>query len=261
MSQPSLQEVQRWLKSKILPAGPIAPPDAAVELNPQGNAPGAERLSVYADGYLARVEEALCEVYETVRHVLGRRAFLELTESYAKRYPSHDYNLSLVGRHLPQHLAAWPLTHELPFLPDLARLEWLVAQAVHAFEQPPLEVSQLAAWSPEDWERARVLFQPSVGCIASAWPILDMWESRGRPIAEIQIDLVDRPQRVLVARQGVRIRCELLDQRQYDLLRGLLEGQSLGAVCEAIARDMVDSPPLTEWFAHWVQGGLIVRCA
>ncbi len=257
MSEPTLQEVQRWLKSKILPTSQTPSGTAAVELD----SPGTERLGVYAQGYLARVEEALAEVYEAVRHVVGRSPFHELAQSYAQRYPSSDYNLSLVGRRLPEYLADCTLTRELPFLPDLARLEWLVAQAFHAFEQPPLEAARLAAWSLEDWEQAQVIFQSSVRCIASAWPILDIWQSRGKPVAEIRIELINRPQQVLVARQGVQVRCELLDAPQHALLQALLAGQPLGEACEVVAHAAGEEAlPLTEWFAQWVQEGMIVRC-
>ena len=261
MSQPSLQEVQRWLKSKILPESRTSSGIPAVELNPQGNAPGAERLVVYADGDLARVEEALAEVYETIRHVVGRTAFQELAESYARRYPSHDYNLSLVGRHLPDHVAQLPLAGELPFLPDLARLEWLVAQAFHAFDQPPMETAQAAGWSLEEWARARVFFQPSVGSVSSAWPILDIWQAREKPVAEIRIELVNRPQQVIVFRQGHQVRCALLTEHQQALLSRLLRSQPLGTACEAGAEAAGETAlPLTDWFAQWVRDGLIIRC-
>jgi len=230
-------------------------------LNPQRGTPGVERLSVYAGGYLVRLEEALTEVYEAIRHIVGATAFTELSRAYAVSSPSHDYNLSFIGRHLPEWLERSPLRAELPFLPDLARLEWLVCQAFHAFEEPPLDPRRLSQLSLEDWERARLVFQPSVGLAASAWPILDLWAARTRPRAEINLDLVNRPQRVLVFRQGVQVRGELVDERRYALLQGLLAGRPLGSVCGELAGGAGEEPlPLTEWFARWARQGLIVRC-
>src|SRR3989338_7284763 len=85
-------------------------------LNRQGPDPGQARLSVYAEGYLVRFRDALEEVYEAIHHILGDRSFAELSNAYATRTPSHDYNLSLAGRHLPEFLKRYPLTQELPFL-------------------------------------------------------------------------------------------------------------------------------------------------
>ena len=226
-------------------------------LNPQRGVPGAERLSVYAGGYVARMREALAEVYEAVQHVVGERTFSSLAEGYAQRHPSQDYNLSLAGRHLPEFLAVFPLTQPLPFLPDLARLEWLVAQAFHAFDAPSLDPARLASRSLDEWEHASVSFHPSIGLAASRWPILDIWAARTRPRESVNIDLVNRPQRVLVFRQGLQTRCELVDERQHRLLEGLLAGRTLGAVCHDLAgRD--ESLPLADWFARWAGQGLIV---
>ena len=216
---------------------------------------------MYAGGYATRIRQALAEAYPAVHHVAGERAFFDLAHGYAQRRPSRDANLSLAGRHLPEFLTGWPLTARLPFLPDLARLEWLVRQAFHAFERPPLDARRLAQLRLEDWERARIVFQPSVGVAASAWPILDIWAARTRPRADVDLDLVNRPQRVLVFRQGFQVRCELVDERRYVLLEELLAGRPLGSVLAELTGAAGEEPlPLTEWFSRWARQGLIVRC-
>ncbi|MBI4227576.1 MAG: putative DNA-binding domain-containing protein [Candidatus Omnitrophica bacterium] len=268
MTPPSLRETQRWLKARIVPAGqaegpsggPAAAPDEAW-LNPQGGAPGTARLAVYAEGYLARIEEALAEVYPATRHVVGRHAFAALARNYASAIPSQDYNLSRAGRRLPEFLSTAPLAGDLPFLPDLARLEWAVAEAFHAAWHPPLDPSTLAALPAEAWPRARLSLQPAVARVASDWPILDIWEARERPVAETRIALVNRPQRVLVTRRGVAVQCELLDPPQDRLLGALMAGAPLGAACEALAASVEgDPPPVADWFARWAGAGLFTRC-
>jgi hypothetical protein len=256
----SLVELQRWMAGRIRPTASAAP-DADAVVNPQRGTPGIERLAVYAGGYLERTRQALAEMYPAIRHVLGEGTFAELAHRYAERYPSQEYNLSLRGRHLPEFLAGDSLAQRLPFAPDLARLERLVSQAFHAFEQPPLDAAALRGVPLEAWAAMRVVFQPSVGLIASAWPILDIWQARTRPRAAIDIDVDHRPQRVFVYRQGLTVRCERVDERQAALLEGLLVGRSLGAACEALGHAGSAQPvPLTDWFLRWRAQGLIVRC-
>ena len=281
MPDPSLRSVQRWMKSRIRAAGADSPELPSGLLNPQGGAPGAERLAVYAAGYLERMRQALSDVYAAVQWVLGERAFRMLAEAYAAAHPSHDYNLTFAGRHLPEFLSGWAKTSELPFLPDLARLEWQVCQAFHAFEEPPLQVSALAGLSPQDWERTRLVFQPSISVVASAWPILDIWAARNTPRGAVEIDLRDRPQRVVVFRRETAAHGMALEVREYQLLRELLDGVTLGQACgrlrqegrpgDAAAPPSIDSardgalsevegPPLAEWFSAWAAAGWIVRC-
>lgn len=249
MPEPSLEQVQRWMISRILPPERSGVAGVEVELNPQAGDPGAERLSVYSGGYLARMEEALEEATPAVRHVVGRKGFHALAHGYAAQYPSHSYNLSRAGLHLPEFLKTYPLTAELPFLPDLARLEWAIVEAFHAFDQPPLGPAPLSALPAEDWERIRLVFQPSLQLVASAWPILDIWEARNRPVTEVCVDLVNRPQRVMVYRQALQVRCELLDDRQDAALKALLSGKPLG--------ELPDLVP--DWFSRWATAGLVVN--
>jgi len=248
------------MKSRIRPDGAPRMADAP-SLNLQRGVAGEARLAVYADGYLARTQEALAEVYEAVHHVLGDRAFTELSRAYAQSHASQEYNLSLFGRQLPAFLSTSPLAERLPFLPDLAALEWRVAQAFHAFDAPPLDPRELAVRSLDDWQAARLIFQPSVAVVVSAWPVLDIWEARTRPMSEINIDVVNRPQGVLVSRQEWQVRCRLLERPACDVLRELLAGQSLGGACASLAaRYPGQTLPVTTWFTHWVQDGLVVRC-
>lgn len=261
MTQPSLRDVQQWMKARIRPDGVARRAPSAAALNPQRGVPGIERLGVYAEGYVVRTREALAEVYEAIAHILGPTAFTELALAYARQHPSHDYNLSFVGRHLPEFLTTAPLTAQLPFLPDLAKLEWAICQAFHAAVQPPVSAQRLAALSLEDWDRARLVFQPAVGRVASTWPILDLWQARTRPTHEVDIPLVDRPQRVLVFRQGLTVRCELLDTWEDAVVEGLLAGRTLGHVCGEIAERAGDAAlPMGAWCSRWMERGLLSGC-
>ena len=212
MPEPSLQDLQRWMASRIRPKAVSSILLDEAILNAQRGTAGAERLGVYASGYMARAREALLESYEAVHYVVGDAAFSSLALAYAERYPSQDYNLSAFGCHLPEFLKESPLTQRLPFLTDLARLEWAVREAFHAFDQPPIDKEQLFALSLEVWAQSRLTLQPSVRMVTSSWPILDIWEARTTPRDSLNINLVDRPQRVLVYRDAGSVTCELIDR-------------------------------------------------
>lgn len=252
----SLEQVQRWMKSRIQTAGEKVQGDSF--LNPQGGEPGEERVSVYAGGYSARIQDGLSDVYETVRLALGESAFLDLSQAYAERYPSHEYNLSLVGRHLPDLIQKFP-DRTKPYLEDLARFEWHIAESFHAFDDQPLDRSQLSKISPEAWESVRLHFQESVFLFASPWPVLDLWKNRHNLKPDPKVE--PKTQTILIGRRGIQMRCEMLDVKQFRLLEGLMEGRSLGEVCETLAESAgEESLPVADWFARWVTDGLIAKC-
>lgn len=220
----------------------------------------AERLRVYADGYPARVQEALAETFPAVAHVIGRSALASLTARYIRAVPLHSYNLSETGAALPAFLQQDLLSSHLPFLPDLARLEWRITEAFHAHEEPRLDPTPLAAWTLVDWERAVLRFQPAVALVRSQWPIRELWEARHTPVEEIDIDLRDRPDQVLVHRQGLDVTCESLGADEATALGALLEGHTLGAVHQMPTLRGCDAAAAYTWFARWAGLGLITGC-
>lgn len=259
MPDPSLRDVQHWMQARILPATAAqAAAEPAIALQPQRGTPGLVRMEVYADGYVARLREALAEVFEAVQHVLGEHRFTHLAETYAAAHPSQDYNLSLAGRHLPVFLQTSPLLSAWPFLADLSLLEWLVSAAFHVPQQPALLPARLTALTVEQWDKTRLSFQPGAACVSSAWPIFDIWHARQTPRAEVSIDVVGRPQRVFIFRRELTVRVERLEEAEAQVLTGLLAGQTLGAVCERLAHaEGAAMPPLGAWFARWMAAGLI----
>jgi len=252
---PHLINVQQWMKTCVQPT-PHPEKVAEVALNPQGGVAGKARMRVYADGYLGRMHEALKEAYEAVRHFIGDRAFVRLAEDYARTYPSHDYNLSLAGRHLPALLKSWPLTKQFPFLSDLAQLEWQVSLSFHAFDPAPLKPQELAAVDPEDWDRLRLFVRPSVFLLASPWPVLDYWAARQQPLATIKIQ-GKHPQKVLIRRIGTDVGCEIMEDAAFDFLAGIQRGEVLGNLFQALAEnEEQEAAEIQHWFAHWSALGL-----
>lgn len=258
---PSLSEIQKGIRFRVQPQRRQFDPAGKI-LNPQAGDPGEARLDVYADGYTARFKESLAEVFETIHAVLGEQLFCDAAYEYAQKFPSNHYNLNLVGHHFSDFIKEQPALNEWPYLADLAKLEWQIAEAFHAYDSEPMNLSQVSSISADEWEGLRIIFQPSVSVVASEWPILDIWLKRKEPGAVAGIGLEKRAQNILVGRRELMVRCELMDANQLLLIRGLLGGETLGEVCETLA-DLIDEEaelPISTWFQQWVSDKLIARC-
>jgi len=252
----ALRDVQRWLANVILTADAESCGVGPVALPPRGTA--AERLHAYVDGYPARVREALSEAFPAVAHLVGDAAFSDLTRRYLPRVPTGAYSLAEVGRVVPEFLGEDVLAAELPFLADLARLEWAVQCAFHAVLVPPFDPSTVADWTPDEWTGARLCFQSGTACVASVWPIRTLWDARKTPREEIDVRIEDRPEIVVVHRVDYRVACDPLVADEARVLAGLLAGATLGEATADLSP--ADAERLGEWTASWVARGLVVAC-
>jgi hypothetical protein len=66
----------------------------------------------------------------------------------------------------------------LPYLPDVARLEWALNIAWHAEDKAVLAPERLGAVPPDMLGDVRVQFAPAVSYIASSWPIATIWQAQ-----------------------------------------------------------------------------------
>jgi len=257
---PVLRDVQRRFGASILP-GARSTSGPADLLNSQGGSPGAERLSVYAGGYVARIREAIGETFEAVRCAIGEDAFSVLAAEYSGRFGYEHYNLNHAGIHFQKFLKKSSLVARYPYLPELARFEWEVWQAFHAFDVEPMKSEELAGIPLKKWEKARVVFQPSVRIVVSAWPVIDLWMAKNDAAADFAAISVRGAQTALVGRKGDQVRCEALDPARAVLLDALMKGRLLGAACGILAKQNGDEEiPIAVWFANWIGDGLIQAC-
>ncbi|HXV19234.1 MAG TPA: hypothetical protein VD883_04065, partial [Candidatus Omnitrophota bacterium] len=153
-----------------------------------------------------------------------------------------------------------PYLKELPYLPELARMEWRVWEAFNAFDEDPFSPERMHTVPPEAWESARIFFQPSVSLFSSEWPVLDLWLARHKEGLKTYQNVVPGPQKVLIGRKAEQVRCELLDASQFRLLESLLSGRSLGEACGELAESVEGEIPVSGWFFAWVRDGLILNC-
>ncbi|MFQ5352542.1 MAG: hypothetical protein ACE5D3_05655, partial [Candidatus Binatia bacterium] len=152
------------------------------------------------------------------------------------------------------------LTVGLPFLPDLASLEWKVVEAFHSAVEPIFDLRACASWSVEDWQLALLGFQPSLALVRSSWPILEVCNAADLDTSQIDIDMVDRPERVLVYRDGFEVVREAISEHEAIALEELLRGATLGEAVAELAKAGAEADAVTGFFSRWAGLGLVTRC-
>ncbi len=268
---PSLRELQEFLAWLITePRGPeallsehagqvaakLGGRDWTAVVAPRPGSGPARRLEVYGAGFPTRIFEALSEMYPSVKRVTGDAALFSLAGRYIAQYPSKDYSLSAVGRHLPEFLRSDPLTERLPFLPDLAILDRAAMEAFHAPIQEPVSPGTLSSIDPSKFGECRIRFQAGTCLLASHWPVATIRELREAPDSEFIVKVEDNPERMIVWRSGYEAAVRKTDMAEFAALEKLLAGGTIWEALEAAAAIQGDDPPAGEWFRTWMSGGL-----
>ncbi|MGH8686584.1 MAG: DNA-binding domain-containing protein [Burkholderiales bacterium] len=227
---PSLLEAQRAFGAALLEGG------------------GPQAMAVYRGTVFGNWTGALASAYPVVRRIVGKDYFDALARRYANAHPSEDGDLNAYGESLARFVAEDADVQDLPYLPDVARLEWLAHRAHFAGDPAPFEPGRAA--------EARLA--PACGLLAAAWPVATIWNAHqpgGDPAA---VDLRKGAELALVHRPGWRAEVLALGAGDYRFLDRLLAGAGLGTALEAaVAAEPAYNPGTA--LARWVPLGVITQ--
>lgn len=233
---PSLRDVQRAIRASLvgLDEGAAARFVVADGLTPE------RRLAVYRHTFESTLANALRLAYPAVHKLVGADFFEGAATVFAREHPPRASCLDLYGDDFADFLAAFSPAASLPYLPDVARLEWAVNRALHAPDAEALDPNRLAAIDPGLHERIRFVVEPSVSVLRTEYPADAIWRAvlAQDDAALAAVDLADGSVQLLVQRLASGVEVVRIDASALRVTTALIEGQTLGdalAVADASA--------------------------
>lgn len=203
-----------------------------------GDAPAVERrMAIYRANMVAAADKALSSACPVVRQVVGDEFFHGLAREYQRATPSTSGDLTGFGSTFPDFLASFEHTRSMPWLPDLARLEWAAHRAYGSADAPDWDAAALAVVQPDEQAAIRFQWAPGLAVIESAYPIARVWTiHQGDYAGEFSVDWT-RAETALVARDGFAVTVVDCAAGDAAFLAASLAGASLGdAAAAALAR-------------------------
>ncbi|MEO0497806.1 MAG: DNA-binding domain-containing protein [Pseudomonadota bacterium] len=195
-----------------------------------------KRFAVYRNNVTVSLMEALKSAFPSILALLGDETFSRLARAFVARHPPTSPMMQRYGDVFPTFLSELPALSELPFMPDVARVElcWLVAY--HAADDAPLMPDDISVLSPEELMEQRFIPTSATSVIASDHSIYDLFNARfDWPTG--QTDFNDA-QAVLVSRQGFSVRVARLGIGHCAFFTSLIGGETLAqAIGTAMAED------------------------
>ena len=167
---PSLRELQQCFAAAVL-----APAGAAPGFAIAGRAPAADRIDIYRNAVFANYRNALRASFPVVLRLVGEPFFNAAVDAFVQTHPSVSGDLNVYGDAFGDFLGSYSHASNLPYLADVARLEWAVDEAQRAADRvsaPDDVVAALAATPPERLPSTRLRLDPSCRLVASDFPIL-----------------------------------------------------------------------------------------
>jgi uncharacterized protein (UPF0276 family) len=215
-----------------------------------------QRFSLYRGNLGATWRRTLAHAYPVVLALVGEDFFGGLARAYGRKMPSDSVDLNQFGARFADFLAAFPPVDELPYLPDMARLEWAVHLAHYAADAQGLAPESLAVLHPDQLEARRFTLHPACALQASRWQVAALWhahqEGEGQRVFPQDMQVASH---ALVCRTRWKAQVLVVDAAAHAALVVLQQGQTFGAALDAAfeldpAFDL--AAHLRQWLAHAV---------
>jgi len=223
---PSLPELQSGLRAALLEDATAV----AREVVADGIALES-RLAIYRHHVLSSLTAVLEATFPVVVRLVDARFFRFACDRYVRAEPPRGPCLFEYGLTFPDFLAGFEPCRQLPWLPDVARLEWAMNAALHAPDAEALSAEALRAWPAGTLETMDLVLHPSVSLLQSAWPVDAVWRAN-QPGGDGVADLDAGGVRLAVWRLGDDVVFRALTPAAFAALRVLAGGARLATALE-----------------------------
>ena len=196
--------------------------------------PAAARLRVYRHHVFESLGSALAATFPTVQALVGADFFRGLARAFVGQSPPDQPVLAEYGAGFPAFIAGHDAARDLPYLADVARLDWALNLAFHAPADGRLAAADLAAVPADRLPSLRLALAPGTALISSSYPLDRIWAASQPDAPAGTVDLDGGGAHLLVLRRPDDAAFVALSAGEAAFVAGLANGLSLEeAACRA----------------------------
>jgi hypothetical protein len=190
-----------------------------------------DTINIYRNTFLLSLTKALRLSYPVVLRLVGEEFFEAIAQRFVIDQPPCVAHLDQYGGAFAEFLQNFQAAAALPYLADVARLEWSISCALHAPDENPLDLLKLALISPEDQGRVCFVGHPSVQLLHLDYPADYIWQAviDGDDQALRLVDVRAGPIQLLVERRETGVEFRRLEREHWRFAERLLSGSPIQA--------------------------------
>lgn len=192
------------------------------------------RFNIYRNNFQSSLNDALAAIYPVVEQLVGNEFFGFMIDRYIRAYPSRSGNLHNLGSAMANFVGSFQPASKLPYLTDVARLEWAYHAVFHAPAARPFDPEMLERMSTDKYPELCFSLGPACRLVCSPFPIFRIWQvNQENYLGDKSVDLNKGAESTLVVRPGLEVELWHLNPAESAFVKSLESGKNLGASVEA----------------------------
>ncbi len=242
----SLAETQKQFKDHMLqPVKDLQAPTPSFKEKFISNGISVEeRLKVYHNNIVGSLTEVLRACYPICENLTGGDFFKAMARAFIFENPPTGGCMHKYGEKLPGFIHRYKMAQPLPYLSDIATLEWALHHAYHANDRRPILGSHFTEITEHDLINLTLELRPSAHLISSAFPIAEIrsfclsdGNEEDTPLPSINNNIRTY---TLINRIQMDVEIVPLEDHEYGLLFLLNKGTPLGKALDTVISQYPD---------------------
>jgi hypothetical protein len=226
-------DVQRQFRATVTGQEDVLAPLVRALRGPVGR-----RIAVYRNTVQQSLVDILAVAFPSIQRIVGAEFFHALARSYVTTHPPSVPQLSLYGAEFAAFIATHPRTTELPYLADVAHLEWARSESYFAADAPYLDPARLSEVPHDRLGDLCFKLHPATRMIMSPFPVHRIWAVNQPDVEDVPVIDMTVAESAMATRQGHHVHVRLLATGDAAFVASAQAGESLGvAVVKALEAD------------------------
>lgn len=193
-------------------------------------------FAVYRNTVMKGWIDALEGNFPAVVAVVGRDWFRAAAAEYATLDPASTSLLDCYGIGFPGFLATFEPSRAMPYLADVAWLDWMAAEAIAA-AMPPPRGRDIASLLPEELTVARMRLQPSARLYWCETSAPSIWLDARGIAQESELVFEERGEGLVLVGREAGFSAALINRAQKNFIRTITGGGRVGDAATAFMAD------------------------
>lgn len=194
-----------------------------------------ERLKIYRTNIIGSLSDVLSSTFPAIKKLVGEAFFGTMARSFIFRSPPQAACLNIYGAGFDEFIKTYDPAKSLPYLADMATLEYALNQAYHAPDDTALEPQALRT---ADLENIQFTPRASAFLIQSDYA-LDALHAFCSDETQTPPQ-IEKPICLLVHRPELETQITPLSDDEFMLLQQLFDGKTFGTAVENTLKDYPD---------------------
>jgi len=205
------------------------------QVKQQGSDSQSRRFNIYRNNRAVSLIESLKATFPAVNKLVGDEYFSAVARSFIDEHPPQSAVMAEYGGDFGEFIRQSPNATNIPYVADLAALEWARLQSYHSADAVALPLNTLLSKAePSQYDSLVFAVLPSLYQLSSRWPVGSLWSEITSPAAQTADQTADKPaidmnvsEYIVVVRREYEVLVQVLPESGAMLLERLKRGDSL----------------------------------